>query len=203
MSRRNDDKFGERRTDDDSRFKRSSSDDQNKKRFGSLEDSVRVILADGEIIGIEEFQSDGGWETKSIKPYENWQLTGDTLRYSRERRGKIKIRIYTDTDQDGIYTKMSSRKSKSYSDDSYNEYQSRKDDDCIQFDQLTNGDVTNIREFDDGVWKTKSIDSNEQWTYDGTTLIERETKLGGIEETSYRDPNGDGIFCRISEQCFC
>ncbi len=64
---------------------------------------------------------------------------------------------------------------------------------------LVNGQVRNLQEYDDGRWKNERIDRNESWIFDGTNLIQRESKRYGTEVTVYSDPDRDGVFAKVSE----
>lgn len=64
---------------------------------------------------------------------------------------------------------------------------------------LVNGQVTNLQEYDDGRWQNERIDRNETWRFDGTSLIQEETKRYGVETSVYTDSNGDGVFVKVSE----
>lgn len=59
--------------------------------------------------------------------------------------------------------------------------------------------MTNLQEFDDGRWTSERIDSNETWTFDGVSLIKTERERYGSEISTFTDPDGDGIFTKISE----
>ena len=72
--------------------------------------------------------------------------------------------------------------------------------------------ITQIEEYEKGIWKLESIDDNEAWTLsvvDGKQVVTRtetEQKQGDggalvtvVETTILRDDNGDGIFLEVSE----
>ena len=61
---------------------------------------------------------------------------------------------------------------------------------------LVDGQVRGLQEFDDGRWKNERISRNETWTFDGTTLVQTETKRGRVKTSSYTDLDGDGLFSR-------
>lgn len=67
------------------------------------------------------------------------------------------------------------------------------EDDAYRFD-LVNGQVANVRQFDNGRWKSERIDSDEAWSFDGTNLVMTEREHYGNQIKTFTDPNGDGIF---------
>jgi hypothetical protein len=76
---------------------------------------------------------------------------------------------------------MSDKKTRSSSSDSY------------RFTTVS-GSVTNLQEFDDGIWKTERLRSNEQWSIDGDNLVHTKTSKKKTTTTIYNDPDGDGIY---------
>lgn len=64
---------------------------------------------------------------------------------------------------------------------------------------IENDKVTKVFEVKDGQLKPKSIDSDESYEVDGSTIVHTEQKLLGTELTRYADARGDGIYTRISE----
>jgi len=71
-----------------------------------------------------------------------------------------------------------------------------RDRDQVRF--TLNGDkVTNVQEYDDGVWQAERLEKGETWTFDGTNLIHQEREHGGLQSSTYTDSDGDGIFTAI------
>ncbi len=71
-----------------------------------------------------------------------------------------------------------------------------RDRDQVRF--TLNGDkVTNVQEYDDGVWQAEHLEKGETWTFDGTNLIHQEREHGGLQSSTYTDSDGDGIFTAI------
>lgn len=61
---------------------------------------------------------------------------------------------------------------------------------------LVDGQVTNLQEYEKGRWKTETIDRNESWSFNGTTLTKTETERGQVKTSTYLDADGDGVFTR-------
>lgn len=67
---------------------------------------------------------------------------------------------------------------------------------------LSNGEVTNLQEFERGRWRNERIEDGEVWSFDGTNLIKTETDDSGSSGVSsnlisFSDPDGDGVFTRL------
>jgi hypothetical protein len=72
-----------------------------------------------------------------------------------------------------------------------------RDRDQVRF--TLNGDkVTNVQEYDDGVWQAERLEKGETWTFDGTNLIHQEREHGGLQTSTYTDSDSDGIFTAIT-----
>jgi uncharacterized protein YkuJ len=72
-----------------------------------------------------------------------------------------------------------------------------RDRDQVRF--TLNGDkVTNVQEYDDGVWQAERLEKGETWTFDGINLIHQEREHGGLQTSTYTDSDGDGIFTAIT-----
>ncbi|GKS69845.1 hypothetical protein W03_18490 [Nitrosomonas sp. PY1] len=66
---------------------------------------------------------------------------------------------------------------------------------------INNGMVTQVFEFKDGSYQSKSIDADDIYTVDANGVVEhREPKPFGTEITRYADTDGSGVYNRISEQ---
>lgn len=66
--------------------------------------------------------------------------------------------------------------------------------------QFSGSTITSIQELDDGVWETKSPDSNEVWTYNvaTNTVTEVETERGVTKTHTYTDADNDGTYFKSS-----
>ena len=60
--------------------------------------------------------------------------------------------------------------------------------------------VTQVQEWDDGLWKTERIGSNETWAYDVSTatVTKTETEHGYTKIRTFTDLDGDGIYNKVS-----
>lgn len=66
---------------------------------------------------------------------------------------------------------------------------------------ISNDVVTQVLEFKDGAYHSKSIDAGDIYTVGVDGVVEhRELKLLGTEVTRYADIDGDSIYNRVSEQ---
>lgn len=66
--------------------------------------------------------------------------------------------------------------------------------------QFSGSTITSIQELDDGVWETKTPDSNEVWSYDvaTNTVTEVETENGVTKTHTYTDADNDGNYFKSS-----
>jgi hypothetical protein len=70
--------------------------------------------------------------------------------------------------------------------------------DKYRFD-ITDGQVVAVFEFDDGRLEQEDISENS-YTVEGDTVIEREQYANGVEEKRYQDLDGDGFYTQISSE---
>ena len=191
-----DDRFDDDREDDD-RFDDDRNDDSDSDRFddGVTDDrdgGYRFDLVNGEVVNLQEFD-DGVWQNERIDRNESWTFDGTNLIQQELKRSGTEITIYSDPDGDGIYLE-----SREEFDPLIGGSSEDGQDGGYRF-RLVDGEVTNLQEWDDGCWKNERIGRNETWTFDGTNLIQEESKRSGTEVTTYTDPDGDGIFTQVSE----
>ena len=170
----------------------SSDDAVDGSDAASVGGGYRFQLVDGQVTNLQEFD-DGVWRNETIGRNEKWSFDGANLIQQEFSRSGVETNTYGDSDGDGIYIEVSQP-----SDSITGSPTSGPEDGGYRF-QVVNGQVANLQEFDDGTWKNERIDRNEKWTYDGTNLIQQETKRSGVEVTTYSDPNRDGVFTQISE----
>ena len=176
------------------------------------DDLLKIRTRGSRVVKVKEWD-DGRWKREDIDRNERYYLQ-DGLLVHKERN---RTRYYEDTNGDGIWRRTSKPGSSSLAADvssdpviaggtpaassqSYDSMERRSSygDDAHRFDWV-NGRVANLQEFDDGRWTSERIDSNETWTFDGTSLIKTERERYGSEISTFTDPDGDGIFTKISE----
>ena len=200
----------------DDRYDDDRYDDRDDHRGSDLDDALKIRTNGSTVVRVLEWD-DGRWEREDIGRRERYYLQDGLLVHEKRDR----IRYYEDADGDGIWRRTSlsgtpapdplisggtpvvdSRRSESWDgDDDHDDgryYRSSYGDDAHRFD-LVNGQVTNLQEFDDGRWKSERIDYDESWTFDGTNLIKTERERYGNEISTFADPDGDGIFTKVSE----
>ena len=182
-----------------------SRDDRD--RGDDRDDALKIRTRGSRVVKVKEWD-DGRWKREDIDRNERYYLQDDLLVHKERNR----TRYYEDTNGDGIWRRTSKPGSSSLSADVSSDpviaggmpaASSRSDDswdrdDAHRFD-LVNGQVTNLQEFDDGRWRSERIDYNETWTFDGTSLIKTERERYGSEISTFTDPDGDGVFTKISE----
>lgn len=183
----------------------SHRDSGRESRLGSSysqQDGYRFSLVNGQVSNLQEYER-GRWKAEKIDRNESWAFDGTTLTRTETERGRVKTSTYLDSDGDGVFTKSgrdtvtglsAGSSTSSYQSSGY----SRNLEDSYRF-SLVNGQVSNLQEYDHGRWKNETIDRNESWAFDGTNLIQQESKRYGMEVTTYSDPDGDGIFSKVSE----
>lgn len=167
---------------------------------GSLEDSHRFSLVNGQVSNLQEYER-GGWKNETIGRNESWSFDGSKLTRTETERGRIKTRTYLDVDGDGVFTRsgqdaVTGIGSGSGNGSSYPPYGSSEE--SYRF-TLANGQVTNLQEYEKARWKNETIDRNESWSFDGINLIQQEIKSYGIKVSTYSDPDMDGAFSKVSE----
>jgi hypothetical protein len=170
---------------------------------GSLEDSYRFSLVNGQVSNLQEYER-GSWKNENIGRNESWSFDGSTLTKTETERGRVKTSTYLDADGDGVFTRsgrdvVTRIGSGGGSESSYSSYGSNRSlEDSYRF-SLVNGQVSNLQEYERGSWKNENIGRNESWSFDGTNLIQQEIKRYGMEVSTYTDSDGDGIFSKVSE----
>lgn len=167
-------------------------------------DRYKFTIVDGFVTEVYEYD-DGVWEREPIEANELYQVSGSNV-FRYENYGSfIETKIYSDPDGDGVYVESGSRTTDSPSDDSSSDDISDDDssgdsheDDWYKF-TLVDGQVTEVYEYDDGVWELDSIDSNETFEVSGDNIIETETYGAFVETKVYTDPDGDGIYIELHD----
>ena len=198
--------------------------DDSHDRDDDRDDALKIRTRGSRVVNVKEWDN-GRWKREDIDRNERYILKDELLVYKRNDR----VRYYSDDNGDGIWkrtklgaerTTLSSNASvdpvisggrsasrdsegihiaeQSQHDDDGWEHHSGFSDDAYRFD-LVNGKVSNLQEYDDGTWQRERIEANETWTFDGTNLIQTEREQGGREISTFTDPNGDGIFTKVSE----
>jgi hypothetical protein len=194
----------------------SRDDRHNNDRYDDRDDALKIRTKGSRVVRVREWD-DGRWKREDIDRNERYFLQDDLLVHEKRNR----VRYYEDADGDGIWRRTSqngatgsdplisggtpvvnNRSSNSWDGDNDNDDsrydRSRYGDDAYRFD-LVNGQVTNLQEYDDGRWKSERIDYDESWSFDGTSLVKTERERYGNEISTFTDPDGDGIFTKVSE----
>lgn len=204
MSRRRDRRYYESdaRQRDDRRSSHDRSNSVYTESSRSQQDGYRFSLVDGQVTNLQEYD-DGRWKTERIDANESWAFDGTSLTKTETEHGRIKTSTYLDSDGDGVFTRSGPDVVTGLSADANDLYRSHDGssknlEDSYRF-SLVDGQVTGLQEYDDGRWKNERIGRNESWTFDGTSLIQQESKRYGVEVSTYTDPDGDGIFSKVSE----
>lgn len=187
-----DDRNGDRDGSGDDRNDDSDSDRFDDGVTDDRDGGYRFDLVNGEVVNLQEFD-DGVWQNERIDRNESWTFDGTNLIQQELKRSGTEITIYSDPDGDGIYLE-----SREEFDPLIGGSSEDGQDGGYRF-RLVDGEVTNLQQWDDGRWKNERIGRNETWTFDGTNMIQEESKRSGTEVTTYSDPDGDGIFTQVSE----
>ena len=197
-------------------------------RYGDdrYDDALKIRTRGSRVVMVKEWDN-GRWRREDLDRNERYYLQDGLLVH--ERRSRVRYyedvngdgiwrrtslaaggsSLSADAASDplisGGTSAVSTRSGESWrgydGDDDYDDGWERRSgygDDAHRFD-LVNGQVTNLQEFDDGRWRSERIDYNETWTFDGTNLIKTEREGYGSEISTFTDPDGDGIFTKISE----
>lgn len=159
------------------------------------DDSYRFDVLNGEVTNIQELE-DGVWITKPVKANEYWTFDGTTLIEHELEDGVIKRELHTDTDGDGVFTQVSQDLIPA---PAGQPARPAVEDNSYRF-RLVAGEVTDLRRFDDGVWKREIPDRRESWSFDGTRLLQTWVRSGGPRRAVYTDADGDGIFSRAGRR---
>lgn len=167
----------------------------------------RFQISSTSVTKIEEFD-DGRWELDSQDSNETWSYDPATNIVTKVEVNPTYTETYTftDVDNDGVFIRASSvysgvsSDSNSSSNNSSNSSDDNSSSDLYKFD-FSGTNVTTIEEFEDGVWRTKSKDSNETWSYNSSTntVTKVEIEDGSYTKTyTYADSNSDGVFVKSS-----
>lgn len=140
----------------------------------------------GNVTAIYKIEN-GRVKRERIDANETWTFDGTQLVKTEVERGQTEISIYTDPDGNGIFTKISESKSGSSS-----------SGDKYSFD-ISNGVIVGVWEIDRKGKHQERMEANETWTIDGSNVIKVEVEYGKTETTTYSDPDGDGIYVKVSE----
>ncbi|ODC04739.1 hypothetical protein BFW38_15585 [Terasakiispira papahanaumokuakeensis] len=70
--------------------------------------------------------------------------------------------------------------------------------DLYRFD-VKNGQVTGYMEWDDGRWEPETIEADERFTVEGSSIIREEQDDGHIEITRYEATDDPGVYREVSE----
>ena len=210
----------------DDRYDDGRYDDDRDGRGDDRDDALKIRTRGSRVVKVKEWD-DGRWKREDLHRNERYYLQDGLLVH--ERRNRVRYyedangdgiwrrtslaanssSLSDDSSSDPVISGgtpvANARSSDSWGhydgDDDHDdgwEYRSGYGDDAHRFD-LVNGQVTNLQEFDDGRWTSERIDANETWSFDGTNLIKTEREGYGSEISTFSDPDGDGIFTKISE----
>jgi Ca2+-binding RTX toxin-like protein len=167
----------------------------------------RFQISGNNITRIEEFD-DGRWELDSQDSNETWSYNPTTNIVTKVEVNPSYTETYTftDVDNDGVFIRASSvysgvsNNSSSSSNNSSNSSDDNNSSDLYRF-EFSGANVSKIEEFERGVWRLKSRDSNETWSYNVSTntVTKVEIEDGGYTKTyTYTDSNNDGVFVKSS-----
>lgn len=179
----------------------SRDDRYNNDRYDDRDDALKIRTKGSRVVRVREWD-DGRWKREDIDRNERYFLQDDLLVHEKRNR----VRYYEDADGDGIWRRTSQNGATGsdplisggtpvVNNGSSNSWDG---DDPHRFD-LVDSQVSNLKKFDDGRWKRERIDYNETWTFDGTNLVKTEQEHYGNEISTFTDPDGDGIFTKVSE----
>lgn len=184
------------------------SDDSGDGDSGSPRTYTFQFDANGAVIAVFETR-DGVSEAKSIDPDEVFtrQVDGSIVK-TEPSDGGTETTTYADLNGDGVYERVSEVWTSADGMVVVIDDHDPSDDDgldlstrgyAFQFDPVS-GKLLSLAEVEAGISSPESIDSDElyQQMADGT-IVKTELDDSGTEVTTYADPDGDGIFQRISE----
>ncbi len=163
------------------------------------EKQYKFDIIDGTVTAFFEVE-DGIEQSESIDGRDSFEIGNGLITHTKTTSNGIETTVFSDADGDGFYTILSESNPDGSSDDRNDDNSSGRDDHKAFVFEITSGQVTAVSEVDDGVLKSKSIDSDDIYTLDGGDVIHTEIKAFGSEITRYADTDGDGQFIRISEQ---
>ena len=134
----------------------------------------------------------GRTKLKKMDGDETWSFDGALVTKTEVDDDETEITTYTDTDGDGIFTKVGEIKSSSGVTANTERY---------RFDVAADGSgaVTAAYELYGTLWKADRISTNETYALQGSDVVKTETEHGFIETTTYTDDDGDGLFVKASK----
>ena len=195
-------------SDDDVAGSDDSSEDDGPDDSDGSKAYTFTVNASGVVTGVVEIK-DGVPEVKSIDGDETYtRLPDGSIVKTEPSDGGIETTTYTDANGDGVFERTSEVWTSADGmvvviDDNGGtdgEDDGPEDTKGYSFVFSATGQLVSISEIEDGVSKPESIDSDETYVLnvDGT-ITKTELDDSGNEVTTYADPDGDGIFQRISE----
>lgn len=150
-----------------------------------------TIDSNGTVTAVYEIEK-GRTKLKKMDADETWSFDGAVVTKTEVDDDETEITTYSDTDGDGIFTKVGEIKSSSGVTANTERY---------KFDVAADGSgaVTAAYELYGTQWKADRISTNETYTLQGSNVIKTETEHGFIETTTYTDDDGDGLFVKASK----
>lgn len=163
------------------------------------EKQYRFDIVDGTVTALFEVEN-GIIERESLDSRDSFEIGNGLITHTKTTSNGLETTVFSDPDGDGFYTILSETNPDSSTDDRNDDNSSGRDNHKAFVFDIENGQVTAVSELKDGVLKSKSIDSDDIYTLDGSDVIHTEIKDSGSEITRYADADGDGQFLRVSEQ---
>ena len=147
----------------------------------------------------------GRMKAERMDSDESWSFDGTHVIKSEMDDGRLEITTYADVDKDGLFFETG----KTYSASGSPSWGGAgaapvspgagSGEKGLRFDIDSSGVVKGISKVGNGRVKSKEMDWDEVWSFDGRGVTKTETKHGKKEMSVYTDDNNDGVFQKIYE----
>jgi Ca2+-binding RTX toxin-like protein len=160
-------------------------------------DAYRFSLSNGQVSGVYEWD-DGRWQLDRIDANESWTLSASQIVHTETERGVAEVSVFQDLDADGVYYKVSESYQSIAPSVTLTQPLSSGTESGYRV-TIANNSVAGVQEIHNGYAEFVRMDANETWSISGASIIKTEQEHGFAEVTVFQDPNGDGIYQKISQ----
>lgn len=149
-------------------------------------------ITNGAVTAVYELKN-GRLKNEGIDHNETWSVDGNNVVKSEWEHGRLQTTTYSDLDGDGVFSKGAQAAATGSG------AATRTVQEGYKFDINATGAVTAAYEVKHGVTQTQRIDANETYATRGADVVKTEVEHGVTQTVVYSDPDGDGLFSKVSQ----